>query len=248
MEIKNFYGVGVELFAPNNTVRNSRIHNNALCTLCTTGQAHGFYVTSPNNVIENNEIYDNGGYGVHAYKGGASNVSNDGIIIRNNRIYNNGRLSSEGGSGGFGIILSGGSNNRAYNNLVYGNGRGVGFGGGIQIYGCDLCTVYNNTVYDNASEGIAVTSSVNTTIKNNISSGNGGAGITDQGSGTISSNNLSNDPKFINPWINDFRLQSGSAAIDGGSDLSAEGVTLDLLGYSRPQGSGFDLGAYEYVP
>ncbi|MFA5248636.1 MAG: choice-of-anchor Q domain-containing protein, partial [Patescibacteria group bacterium] len=43
-----------------------------------------------------------------------------------------------------------------------------------------------------------------------------------------------------------FELQAGSAAINAGIDLSAY-FTDDFSGVSRPQGSAWDIGAYEYV-
>lgn len=37
----------------------------------------------------------------------------------------------------------------------------------------------------------------------------------------------------------------GSPAIDSGQDLSAEGITVDQRGKSRPDGGGYDIGSYE---
>lgn len=52
------------------------------------------------------------------------------------------------------------------------------------------------------------------------------------------------DPLFVDPGSGDFHLQQGSPAINVGVVLSE--VLQDLEGNARPQGSGFDLGAYEY--
>ena len=50
------------------------------------------------------------------------------------------------------------------------------------------------------------------------------------------------DPLFVNP-VSDFHLQAGSPCIDQG--LSLPQVTHDYDGISRPQGKGYDMGAYE---
>ena len=40
-------------------------------------------------------------------------------------------------------------------------------------------------------------------------------------------------------------LMIGSAAIDSGQDLSSEGIVTDQRGMLRPDGNGYDIGAYE---
>jgi hypothetical protein len=55
------------------------------------------------------------------------------------------------------------------------------------------------------------------------------------------------DPVFLDRLNEDLRLQATSPAVDAGSDLRAEGVTSDFDGIRRPQGPGFDLGAFEYA-
>jgi len=61
------------------------------------------------------------------------------------------------------------------------------------------------------------------------------------------------DPKFVSysgnnqSASNDFHLQAGSPAIDKGADLSALGFSYDKDGTSRPQGTAWDIGAYEYI-
>jgi len=235
-EIKNWNSHGAEMLSDSNTIRNTIIHHNALCTTCPTGQQHGLYITGNGNLLAGNQVYDNGGYGFHVY-GNSPNNSNN--IIRNNVVYGNGWLSSQGGAGGFGILLSSGSNNQAYNNVVYGNGV-IGFGGGIQVgYGCTNCLVYNNTIYGNTSEGIqngVGTSATNTTVKNNISRSNGGASLSYSGTGTTESNNLCDtlapgcsvysDPLFVNASQGNFALQATSPAKGAGTASIAPNVTL----------------------
>ena len=56
--------------------------------------------------------------------------------------------------------------------------------------------------------------------------------------------NIDADPLFANADIGDLRLSAGSPCIDTGT---ADGAPeADILGIPRPQGAGFDMGAYEY--
>ncbi len=51
---------------------------------------------------------------------------------------------------------------------------------------------------------------------------------------------------FVNANANNFHLQPNSPAVDKGLSASSYGVTNDFDGVSRPQGSAFDAGAFEY--
>lgn len=57
---------------------------------------------------------------------------------------------------------------------------------------------------------------------------------------------LNVDPKFTNPGVSDFSLQSTSPAKDAGYN-TAPIVATDILGITRPQGSAYDIGAFELV-
>jgi len=54
------------------------------------------------------------------------------------------------------------------------------------------------------------------------------------------------EPVFVDPDNNDFHLKSNSPGIDAGADLS-DLVPFDIEGNKRPQGKGYDIGAYEYI-
>ena len=51
------------------------------------------------------------------------------------------------------------------------------------------------------------------------------------------------NPQYVNP-ASDFHLQAGSPAINAGVAIGS--VTNDYDGNARPQGTGYDIGAYEY--
>jgi parallel beta-helix repeat protein len=244
-EVKNFPGGGIDVFAHNNRILNTKIHHNAVAT--SYGPPHGMYITGYGNLFERLEVYNNGYYGIHIYNSGDNSVSDN--VVRNSSIHDNGLQCTGYGCGGYGIIVSSGSNNQVYSNLIYSNGS-AGFGGGIQVnYRCLNCKIYSNTLYNNYGYGIDIDqSSTGVIVRNNISTNNRATDINNQASGTIISNNMTTDPLFLNPSGNDFRLKSGSGAIDRGIDLSSIGITTDVSGVNRPQGSAFDIGAYEYVP
>jgi len=54
--------------------------------------------------------------------------------------------------------------------------------------------------------------------------------------------NISQDPLFVGDG--DYHLLPSSPCIDAGTDVD---VSMDIEGNERPQGQGFDIGAYEYV-
>lgn len=215
-----------------NWVTNCKVHDGTY-TGANLG-AHGIYIQSSNNLIENSEIYNMTGYGIHNYAQGSNAPS--GNIYRNLYIHNTGTWD---GKISFGILLTVGSNNVAYNNLVVNNQ------GGIRADTGNL--VYNNTVYGNGLghggeccyEAMRITGA---TARNNIVFNNAVNSIYNSG-GTVS-NNLTTDPKFVSSSSNDFRLQSTSSAIDKGMTLTA--VPSDFNGVPRPQGASYDIGAYEY--
>lgn len=218
-------GVGHELI-------NVNAHANGFSD---TGEgSHGVYCQSDGVLIDGGQYYNNDGYGVQVYVIGARA---DNAIVRNTRVYSNGRP----GHGG-GMIISSGDNHLVYNNLVYSNGS-LGINSGHN--GTVGMKFYNNTIYGNAAQGLVIGSGGSGTIvRNNIVFSNGSA-ISDFGSGSTLSHNLTTDPSFVNAGAADFHLQSGSAARDAGVTLSD--VTVDHDDVARPQGAAYCIGAYEFI-
>jgi hypothetical protein len=53
---------------------------------------------------------------------------------------------------------------------------------------------------------------------------------------------------FVSPNEDNYSLSSTSTAIDAGIGLSPGGISFDYSGAARPQGGGFEIGAYEFLP
>lgn len=206
-------------------------------------EQYGIYTAGDNGLMEGNIFHDNGGFGIHLFQQDPAHAPNN-WVIRNNVFFNNGsgygRLHPRKASA---IIISRGHNNQVYNNLVYNNHAGIFVG-----YGASDTLVANNTVYGNDTYGIEVSSShsgsLNARVINNIVWGNTVSQITDTGTNSTLRGNVTTDPNFVNAAGGDFHLQAGSPAIDAGVTLSE--VLVDMAGGTRPSGSAYDAGAFEF--
>ncbi len=135
-----------------------------------------------------------------------------------------------------GANLNGGTTN-FYNCTVVANG-----GDGIDA-GNDTATVINSIVANNVGAGFRRQSDGDGTFSNfyNLLYNNTGGNYSGASAGF---GELTSDPQFVGGG--DYRLQTGSPAIDSGGDLSGT-VDDDIEGISRPQSSDHDMGAYEHV-
>lgn len=140
------------------------------------------------------------------------------------------------------------SNMKVYNNVIAWNGRS-----GIMLWmAMDNIDIRNNIFYNNAELGLLCYDAHGTgvVIDYNLWYGNpqGTINMTWAGSDvsyTSGNNLIATYPYFVNDTC-DYHLQPVSPAIDAGIPLSPV-VADDLDGNVRPQGSGYDMGAYEYT-
>src|SRR5262249_35672616 len=141
-------------------------------------------------------------------------------------------------------------------NLVFANGdTGITIGAGDKPGRVvnDYSVVSNNIAIDNRTFGIdeyGATGPHNQYL-NNCTYGNGYGnfrlrnGLVARGTVTGARAHV----VFVNYQANgfgDYHLASGSPCIDRGTSIGAQGTDLD--GVARPQGAGFDIGPYEWVP
>jgi len=186
--------------------------------------------------------------------GGICNESYSSPIITNCTFTSNSVSVSNGYGGG---IFSESYSNPTITNCAF--TLNSAYQGGGVMNGSSNPTITNCTftlnsasnggsgIYNNASSPI---------IKNSIIYGNSGGNIFKddwsfptvtysciQG-GYTGTGNIATDPLFVNA-PGDVHLQAGSPCKDTGTSVGAPSVDLD--GISRPQGSGYDMGAYEFL-
>jgi hypothetical protein len=274
-EVKNAGNEGIELenagAGPNYCeFINDQVHNNG-----TTSFQHGFYIQSNNNLIDGCQIYANAGLGGQIFKqNGVGSAYCSYNIVRNCRIYGND--TAGGGRAAFVLDVGtgnefynnvvydnpneglkveyGATNTLVYNNTFYNNGSygisvgyNLAFGGGGPGSGAQNTQIFNNISYGNGNTSImnygqSTTVEYNPTDSVPVMNGTHAGGGT--GNGTSSNNITNSNPLFVNAAGGDFHLQSSSPAINAG--LIEAIVATDCEGTTRPQGGGYDIGAYEY--
>ncbi len=209
------------------------------------------------NTIKNSyDVDDNHDDGFQSWSYGNGGVGTD--TVKNVTIIGNTIINFEdpnqpfrGNLQGIGLFDGMFENWIVENNLVI-----VDHWHGISFYGAINCKIINNTVLDNDNAPepdpwIMVNDHKNGTpssgviVRNNIATDYSlTGGYTDDHNVEITMNNAS--IYFINPsgGSGDYHLHVTSPAVDAGSGDNAPG--LDKDGITRPQGNGWDLGAYEY--
>jgi hypothetical protein len=228
-------------------IRNNRSHDNALQGLQLNADNGGTgYFTGA--LIENNIVYNNGSNGLNM----------DGVqdsVIRNNLFYNN---------HGSGITMfqfdavTGPKGNQVYNNTIDMASDSKWAIRHTSSVGVSI--IRNNILYNrnNAHGGISTNSQTdvnNTDSDYNIFIGSTRAVTPDddttfytltqwQSSGKdVHSFTATATPLFTNLTGANYSLAAGSLAIDKGQTLAS--VTTDISSNPRPQGAGYDIGAYE---
>jgi hypothetical protein len=109
-------------------------------------------------------------------------------------------------------------------------------------------TIANNIFYEPRGAAIELnpcSSKTNIVVRNNVSTaprmlaGGSCRGV------TLTNNDTSTDPRLVDPEEGSFQLSATSPAIDI-ADVSVSAL-LDHNGTPRPQGGGFDVGAFEFI-
>jgi hypothetical protein len=131
---------------------------------------------------------------------------------------------------------------------------------GLCVHQIKDVQAYHNTFYDIAYHGAGFRDGATGVVRNNIfmnvSSSywaSDGGQVTGDGNLVMGAaapakpgahDQVDTDPRFVDAANNDFHLGPDSPAIDRGE--ARPDVTADHDGTVRPQGAGWDIGAYEY--
>ena len=231
------------------TLTNNAVSNNESDYYAAAASIHGNSAGQGTLVLTANTIKGNTADGaVGGLWTGCNSVS-----ITNNLFHNNSAPWYHGA-----ILINGSSLTRVINNTIsnnYAEGRGAGLT--IQLDDdSDRADVYNNIIYNNTGHWEAndlciindqdengVASPVNL-LNNDFDQSLTGTYI--EIPFTIDPSNLNNqDPLFVGSTTGDYHLAVGSPCIDTGT--STDAPDTDIEGTPRPQGQGYDMGAYEYM-
>lgn len=229
----------------------------------------GFDYKGTRNVqVFGNDIYDNG-------FGGVSSNDSDGAVDYQNLnywIYNNTIHDHDG----FAILSQEGDDGNWYiwNNVFYENTRAPQFNYGVVTEPPSGSAVAHNVFINNnrtsgaEATGIYATRSVDVIIKNNVFYNNGVGSLGNIYSGSIGdiTNNFvypvtpgqtganpvtTSDPGLVSLTLPyDFHLLPDSTLIDAGIALPGDSgftISVDRDGVVRPQGAGWDIGAFELM-
>lgn len=180
----------------------------------------------------------------------------NGLTLNNVLIENNIFCDFDQGFMGEGIFYKKSANITFYNN-IYTHGEALG----IVSNTIKNITIINNTFVDIVHFGISLgPKGVDGIVKNNIFYNINTAYRTREGATVIEDYNLMYNapiktpgphtiievnPMFVDVKNNDFHLTPNSPAIDRGESISE--IKKDLDNIPRPQGKGYDIGAYEYI-
>jgi hypothetical protein len=272
LELQNATGGGISIEnAQSITIKNCKFRNLEARSFGAINIRRLDGATSSNFLIENNifttigrSSYITGGldHSIYISKGTAE------VIIRNNYFKNS--------MGGDAIHIYGGSSPRPHDVDIYNNIFYLTTGGNreaITAYAPSSTEIYNVQIYNNtiylACSGATTCvgidfralSDVGNVAKNNIFYTLSGASVPlrTQGNKIFDYNlyypskdsdddgahSFVGDPLFVNMGTQDFYVSESSPVINRGVTFGA--VTTDFDGITRPQGTAYDIGAYEFT-
>jgi len=243
---------------------NAALTDNVIAENWTDGSGGGLFLYRSNailsrNVITSNNATNDGG-GLHLESHSDATLSGNTVISntagRNGgglllgysdaTLVNNVVAENRAGTAGSGLYIIASSPHLLHNTIARNSG---GDGSSLlvtSLSGDTSNVILTNTILVSHTIGIAVTAESTATLEGTLWGSGSWANNTDWGGdGTIVTGtvNVWGDPAFVDPDGGNYHIGPGSAAIDAGVNA---GVTEDIDGDTRPQESGYDIGADEF--
>jgi len=255
----NHIDVGWNHIHDNFTCRALQFHSSPLCSpSCGAGDTTGFNQFDLH--VHDNLIHGDNCNGINF---ATVDPSKGTVEAYNNVIYNVGRMdplqlgasfsciylaniTNNGAAGGGTVnVFNNTLSDCAANNSANAQGSRGAFGVAGGASTTLILNLRNNVVYQNSGEIYIDGATAQITGDHNLWFGVGAAP-------TRTTSNLNVDPLFVNRTGGDLHLTASSPAKDAGTTVATSnpfvpnpGVTTDKDGVLRPQGSAFDMGAYE---
>lgn len=247
------HGILAENSAEHNLIDHNVVENFAADGMRGIGSYNTFQYNTVKNCYDVDDNHDDGFQSYSYSSAGVGKTTVYGIVLRGNTIinYTDPNQKFRGALQGIGCFDGMYEDWIIENNVVI-----VDHWHGISLYGARNCKIVNNTVIDpNTSDPgppwIKITAhkdgtkSTENVIVNNLTTSMSNDADIGQVlyNWTISISSF--DSYFTDYTQGDLSLKEGARPIDRGTAEYA--ATTDIVGTPRPQGDGYDMGAYEYI-
>jgi hypothetical protein len=239
------YGGGVFVRRATAALSDNTVRGNVAST-GSGGSGGGLYLEYSDATLISNAVVGNATSTAHAGDGGGLWFRRSDATLTNNVVADN-----QAKTAGSGLWFEGASSDptsaQLLHNTIVGSGSTAltteDSGQGVSVGEYATLALTNTIIAGHSGVAVTVTVGSTATLEATLWDDNG-SNTSGAGAISIGTVNVYDDPAFVEPAAWDYHLTGGSAAMDKGVQA---GVTTDLDGDERPQGTRYDIGADEYV-